>query len=212
LIENHIHDRGGPEVLSEAERSIIRRASVLTVELEMLEQKFATGGDATPAELDLYSRLSNTMRRLLESVGLQRRARDVSAPSLARYLDMQPIPEPLAAPPEAVTLDPVDEPHEEPEDADERPDDEETATLARGEGMADVVEPQSGNIGLPITDPGPVPGQRFEVEGSRATIVYAPRSVDNVGRWAVVDCDDSLKALTMTRSEAERLAAKLKVL
>jgi len=39
---------------SAAERSIIRRASVLTVELELLEARFATAGEASAADLDLY--------------------------------------------------------------------------------------------------------------------------------------------------------------
>jgi hypothetical protein len=70
---------------SAAERSIIRRASVLTVELERLERQFALAGEADPAQLDLYARVAANMRRLLESVGLQRRARDVG-PSLGDIL------------------------------------------------------------------------------------------------------------------------------
>jgi hypothetical protein len=61
---------------SAAERSIIRRASVLTVELERLEATFACAGEADPETLDLYGRTSGNLRRLLEAVGLQRRARD----------------------------------------------------------------------------------------------------------------------------------------
>jgi hypothetical protein len=38
----------------------------------------ATAGAATPAELTLYATASNSLRRLLESVGLERRARDVT--------------------------------------------------------------------------------------------------------------------------------------
>jgi hypothetical protein len=40
LIELHISDLGGIDAASEAERSIIRRAATLTIELERLEAKF----------------------------------------------------------------------------------------------------------------------------------------------------------------------------
>jgi hypothetical protein len=85
LIELHLDDIGGAEAASSAERSIIRRASALEVELERLEAQFATAGEADADALDLYSRASNTMRRHLEAIGLQRRPRDVT-PSLDQYL------------------------------------------------------------------------------------------------------------------------------
>jgi hypothetical protein len=57
---------------------------VLTVELERLEAKFAVAGEATPEDIDLYARVASNMRRLLESVGIKRRARDVE--DLGQYL------------------------------------------------------------------------------------------------------------------------------
>ena len=78
-------DLGGSAHVSEAERSIIRRASVLTVELERLELRFATAGQADPIDLELYQRTANSLRRLLEAVGIQRRPRDVT-PRLPDYL------------------------------------------------------------------------------------------------------------------------------
>ncbi len=83
LIDLHVTDRGGD--MSQAKRSIIRRAAALEVELERLEAKFALAGEASAADLDLYQRASNTMRRHLESVGLDRVARDVSP--LSDYLE-----------------------------------------------------------------------------------------------------------------------------
>ncbi len=77
LIELHTSDLGGTEAISEAERSIIRRASVITTELEQLERRFALAGQATALDLDLYQRCAGNLRRLLEAVGLQRRARPV---------------------------------------------------------------------------------------------------------------------------------------
>lgn len=78
---------------SAAERSLIRRCSVLTVELERMERQFALAGEADPETLDLYARVSGNLRRILELVGLQRRARDVG-PTLADVIrqdwDRQP--------------------------------------------------------------------------------------------------------------------------
>lgn len=94
LIEIHSADRG--DDLSEAERSIIRRASVLTVELEYQEARFATmresGRQPSALELDVYSRLTGQLRRLLETIGIDRRPRDVTRPqrqsgALADYID-----------------------------------------------------------------------------------------------------------------------------
>jgi hypothetical protein len=67
---------------STAERSIIRRAAVLTTELEQLEVKFALAGEASAEQLDIYARVAGNLRRLLEAVGLQRRAKDVTTPTL----------------------------------------------------------------------------------------------------------------------------------
>src|SRR5262245_66487756 len=70
---------------SAAERSIIRRAAVLTVELERLEAQFALAGEADAETLDLYGRVSGNLRRLLEAVGLQRRPRDITPPDPLQY-------------------------------------------------------------------------------------------------------------------------------
>jgi hypothetical protein len=82
LIADHLSDV--PDA-STAERSIIRRACVLTVELERLEARFAQAGEASSTDLDLYQRTAGNLRRLLEAVGLQRRARDVT-PTLTEHL------------------------------------------------------------------------------------------------------------------------------
>jgi hypothetical protein len=80
----HIADLGGEDAISEAERSIVRRAATLTVELERMEAAFATAGEAKPADLDLYQRTAGNLRRLLEAVGLDRRQRNVT-PTIAEY-------------------------------------------------------------------------------------------------------------------------------
>ena len=85
----HLSDLGGEAAVSAAERSLVRRIATLTVELERMEERFAGDGEADPAALDLYSRTSGNLRRLLESLGLQRRARDVT-PDLRDYIDARP--------------------------------------------------------------------------------------------------------------------------
>lgn len=68
-------DLGGGERLTEAERQIVRRAAVLATIVESGEATWLAGG-----ELDLQSHNGsvNTLRRLFESVGMQRRSRDVT--------------------------------------------------------------------------------------------------------------------------------------
>jgi hypothetical protein len=73
IIAAHVRDLGGEDNISAAECSIIRRASVMTVELERLEAKFAAAGGASERDLDLYIRAAGNLRRLLETIGLQRR-------------------------------------------------------------------------------------------------------------------------------------------
>ena len=82
----HLADLGGEEATSAAERSIVRRAALLTCELERLEMLFAEAGGASDHKLEVYTRTANTLRRLLEAVGIPRRARDVTPPSLDQYL------------------------------------------------------------------------------------------------------------------------------
>ena len=86
VIAAHLSDLGGEDNTSAAERSIIRRASVLTVELERLEARFALAEQASPEDLDLYQRAAGNLRRLLEAVGLQRRPRNLT-PNLKDYLE-----------------------------------------------------------------------------------------------------------------------------
>lgn len=85
LIQLHSDDLGGAEHLSEAVKSLVRRAATLEVELEGMELRFASEGAATPTGLDLYQRTAGNLRRLLESLGLDRRPRDIT-PNIDLYL------------------------------------------------------------------------------------------------------------------------------
>jgi len=94
LVKLHLSDIGGRSVASETEFSIVRRASAITVELERLELRFAeanlAGQPPDPVDFDLYLRGANSLRRLLEAVGLQRRPKNIT-PSLGSYIANQQI-------------------------------------------------------------------------------------------------------------------------
>ncbi len=85
LIATHTSELGHEP--SEAEVSIIRRASALEVQLEQLETAWLCEAPPT-ADLEAYSRLSNTLRRHLAAIGLGRRSPPVrrAAPTLSQYL------------------------------------------------------------------------------------------------------------------------------
>jgi hypothetical protein len=71
LLAAHVSDLGGDDNITEAMRGLVRRASVLTLQAEMMEQRWASnGGQASAAELETYQRCTNTMRRCCESLGL----------------------------------------------------------------------------------------------------------------------------------------------
>jgi hypothetical protein len=82
-----ISDLGGDAAVSSSEMAIARRACVLMVELERREVQFAQAGEADDDRLEQYSRVAGNMRRLLESLGLGRRTKDVTPPSVEQYLD-----------------------------------------------------------------------------------------------------------------------------
>ena len=81
-----LSDLSGEDNCSEGEKAIARRVACLVVELEQLETEFGQG-HSTPERLSLYSMLTNTTRRCLETLssGLQRRQRDIT-PTLGELL------------------------------------------------------------------------------------------------------------------------------
>jgi len=90
VLKAHISDLGSWDAVSEAQASIARRAAMITVQLELLECKMARLVEPNVDLADLYSRLTNTLRRALESIGLERRARTISALELTRSLASVP--------------------------------------------------------------------------------------------------------------------------
>jgi hypothetical protein len=68
--------------------AIIRRAAALGVWCEQAEAEQAQGADLDVAS---YTTATNTLRRLLSDLGLERRARDVT-PNLASYIAAKAAP------------------------------------------------------------------------------------------------------------------------
>ena len=83
----------GGEDVPETLRLMCRRAAALESELVNLECRFAelraSGGEPKPGDLDLHSRLTNTLRRVCEVLGWRRHIRDVTLDPLeyARQFD-----------------------------------------------------------------------------------------------------------------------------
>ena len=83
---------GGEDRASEPQRMLCRRAAALEAELVHFEAKFAAtraaGDIPTAKDLDLYSRLASAQRRVLEAIGIDRKAFD-AVPSLDGYLQQR---------------------------------------------------------------------------------------------------------------------------
>src|SRR6516165_1141439 len=74
LSVGHISDLGGRDVLSEAQLSLIRRASAIECELERLDAALSLG---EAVDLNSYGRATSHLRRLFETLGLKRQPREV---------------------------------------------------------------------------------------------------------------------------------------
>ena len=82
LILGHFSDMGGESLLSESEKSLIRRASAIECELEQMEGLLS---QRQPVDLDAFTRAAGHLRRILETLGLQRKQRDVTPPDPLVY-------------------------------------------------------------------------------------------------------------------------------
>jgi len=106
-----IRDLGGEDVVSTAEAQITDKAAFIAMTLEQM-QITALSGEAI--DLQRYGELTDRLRRLLESVGLSRRAKDVT-PSIEQFIsDIQaqkaaekPVGEPASPKPHGVARGPV---------------------------------------------------------------------------------------------------------
>ena len=68
LIADHISDLGGKDAFSAAEMALVRRAAMLTLQLQLMESRWNENeGEAAPKSLDTYQRVVGALRRTLES-------------------------------------------------------------------------------------------------------------------------------------------------
>lgn len=79
LVLGHVSDAGGFDLLSEAQLSLIKRCASIECELERLDAMLSAGEEVS---LDEYGRAASHLRRLFETIGVERRQRDVT-PTLA---------------------------------------------------------------------------------------------------------------------------------
>ena len=90
LFEDICADLGGIDRLSEGERQLVRRAATLSAEFERQEAEWANGRSF---DIVQYSTTANCLRRILESLGLQRVPRPVDGPQtladIARSINAQ---------------------------------------------------------------------------------------------------------------------------
>jgi hypothetical protein len=74
LVAGHANDLGGGDALSEAQLSLVRRASAIECELEQMEGRLSMGEEV---DLDIFTRATSHLRRLFEVLGVERRPRDI---------------------------------------------------------------------------------------------------------------------------------------
>jgi hypothetical protein len=82
-------DLGGASQLTGFQLGLVNTCATLRVELEQLEGQLSMG---RPVDLDGYARVAGHFRRICETLGLQRRARNVT-PGLPDYLTARHAPE-----------------------------------------------------------------------------------------------------------------------
>jgi hypothetical protein len=76
-------DAGGIERCSEARQQLIRRFAACSVLAESMEAELANGKPINIAE---HSQLSSTLTRLASRIGIDRRAHDITPPTVEAYL------------------------------------------------------------------------------------------------------------------------------
>jgi hypothetical protein len=82
LVANLESDLGGE--LSTAKRQLVTRAALLGAMIEDAEARWL---ESRPADLGLYGTLVDRQRRVLEALGLDRRARQISPIELDKLID-----------------------------------------------------------------------------------------------------------------------------
>jgi len=83
LVANIEQDLGGRDRLSTAQSQLAQRAALLSAVLEHQEAEWVSNGEI---DLEDYTRALNSMARVLQILGVERRTRNAT-PSLGEYLD-----------------------------------------------------------------------------------------------------------------------------
>src|ERR1019366_8719293 len=76
-------DAGGIDQCSEARQQLVRRFAACSVIAEQMESELANGKPINIAE---HSQLSSTLTRLATRIGIDRRAHDITPPSVEAYI------------------------------------------------------------------------------------------------------------------------------
>lgn len=74
IVAELVEEMGGPDIISAVQLSIAKRCGTQTVAIERLEVEIAEAGEATLIQLEVHQRMSNTLRRNLESLGIKPRS------------------------------------------------------------------------------------------------------------------------------------------
>jgi len=72
-------DLGGESALSEFQLGLVGTAATMRCELERLEGQLSLG---EPVDTDMYGRIAGHYRRICETLGIERRRRDITHQSL----------------------------------------------------------------------------------------------------------------------------------
>jgi hypothetical protein len=84
LYQETISDLGGEAAgLSEGQRQIARRIATIAACCEGLEAAYVSTGEL---DVQVYTLLANAQNRLLRTIGIERRQRDVTGNALDRYI------------------------------------------------------------------------------------------------------------------------------
>ncbi len=82
LVNLHVGDLGGADMMTEFQLGLCKRAASLEIQLEQLEAAMSEG---QPVDLDLFGRLIGHLRRIAETLGIQRTMRDSNELDLTAY-------------------------------------------------------------------------------------------------------------------------------
>lgn len=221
VIASHLSDLGGVSATSVAEQSIVRRTATLTVELERLEASFAVAAPEASA-LDLYQRTANSLRRLLESIGLERRAKDVTPPTLQQYQQQYLALRATETPAQALDDDPVPDTTPDGDGTHATPTGDRVPTLqeyaiAHYGGRAALDEPVADEVLEPMPPPPPPPlrppvheGDMIDYGGGR--LMLAGHEPNGQLRWRILRLNGIIVThflgdFAAARGEVDRLAA-----